>query len=148
MQQYWYSLIGDRSLTGTAGSNPAGSICCECCVLPGRGLCDRPIPRPEASYRMWCVIVCEEFGGPGSRWAVAPMGEGVREKTRIHYLTATLSVSAETHNYNLLWYSGGLRSRVSTCTKLSIPAAFPLIKGTRPSHFHEKRLLPSRSFEC
>jgi hypothetical protein len=23
-----------------------------CCVLSGRGLCDRPIPRPEESYRV------------------------------------------------------------------------------------------------
>jgi hypothetical protein len=31
------------------------SVCCECCVLPGRGLCDGPITRPEESYRVWCV---------------------------------------------------------------------------------------------
>ena len=35
------------------------SICCECCVLSGRGLCDGPIARPEESYRLWCVIVCD-----------------------------------------------------------------------------------------
>jgi hypothetical protein len=27
-------------------------------VLSGRGLCDGPIPRPEESYRLWCVCVC------------------------------------------------------------------------------------------
>jgi hypothetical protein len=26
-------------------------------VLSGRGLCDEPIPRPEKSYRLRCVIV-------------------------------------------------------------------------------------------
>jgi hypothetical protein len=31
------------------------SVSCECCVLSGRGLCDEPIPRPEESYRLWCV---------------------------------------------------------------------------------------------
>jgi hypothetical protein len=31
---------------------------CECCVLSGRDLCDVPIPRPEESYRLWCVCVC------------------------------------------------------------------------------------------
>jgi hypothetical protein len=31
------------------------SVCCECCVLSGRGLCDGPITRPEKSYRVWCV---------------------------------------------------------------------------------------------
>jgi hypothetical protein len=28
------------------------SVCCECCVLAGRGLCDWPITRPEESYRV------------------------------------------------------------------------------------------------
>jgi len=43
-----------------AGSNPAGSmdVCCECCVLPGKGLCDELITCPEESYRLWCVVVC------------------------------------------------------------------------------------------
>ena len=33
-------------------------VCCECCVLSGRGLCDGLITRPEESYRLWCVVVC------------------------------------------------------------------------------------------
>ena len=32
-------------------------VCCECCVLSGRGLCDGLITRPEESYRLWCVVV-------------------------------------------------------------------------------------------
>jgi hypothetical protein len=35
------------------------SVCCECCVLSGRGLCDGMITRPEESYRLWCVAVCD-----------------------------------------------------------------------------------------
>jgi hypothetical protein len=35
------------------------SICCECCVLSGRGLCDELIIRPEESYRLCCVVVCD-----------------------------------------------------------------------------------------
>ena len=33
------------------------SVCCECCVLSGRGLCDGLITRPEESYSV-CVCVC------------------------------------------------------------------------------------------
>jgi hypothetical protein len=33
-------------------------VCCECCVLSGRGLCDELITRPEEYYRLWCVVVC------------------------------------------------------------------------------------------
>jgi len=28
-------------------------------VLLGRGLCDELITRPEESYRMWCVPMCD-----------------------------------------------------------------------------------------
>jgi len=27
--------------------------------LSGRGLCDELITRPEESYRLWCVFVCD-----------------------------------------------------------------------------------------
>ena len=33
------------------------SVCCEFCVLSGRGLCDELITRPYESYRLWCVVV-------------------------------------------------------------------------------------------
>jgi hypothetical protein len=35
-------------------------VCCECCVLSGRGLCDGLITRPEESYQLWCVVVCDQ----------------------------------------------------------------------------------------
>ena len=35
-------------------------VCCECCVLSGRDLCDGLITRPEESYRMWRVVVCDQ----------------------------------------------------------------------------------------
>jgi hypothetical protein len=31
------------------------SVCCECCVLSGRGLCVGLITRPGESYRVWRV---------------------------------------------------------------------------------------------
>jgi len=34
-------------------------VYCECCVLSGRGLCDELITRPEESYRVSCVVVCD-----------------------------------------------------------------------------------------
>jgi hypothetical protein len=53
-------------------------VCCECCVSSGRGLCDELVPRPEESYRLWCVSdVCDreistKRGGPGPYRAVEP----------------------------------------------------------------------------
>ena len=34
-------------------------VCCECCVLSGRGHCNELITRPEESYRLCCVVVCD-----------------------------------------------------------------------------------------
>jgi hypothetical protein len=54
--------VYSSSLSGTACSNLAGSltsVSCECCVLLDRGLCYGLIPRPDESYRLWCVIVCD-----------------------------------------------------------------------------------------
>jgi len=42
-------------------TNPPGAwmfVCCECCVLSGRSLCDELITCPEESYRLWCVVAC------------------------------------------------------------------------------------------
>jgi hypothetical protein len=53
--------VCDWSLAGVGVSNPAGvwmSVWCECCVLSSRRLSNGPIARPEESYRLWCVIVC------------------------------------------------------------------------------------------
>jgi hypothetical protein len=31
-----------------------------CCVLSGRSLCDELVTRPEESYRLWRVVVCDQ----------------------------------------------------------------------------------------
>jgi len=59
------------------------SVSCECCVLLGRGLCDQLITRLEESYRLWCVVVCDDGSSimrrrwsTGGGGAVAPWGGG------------------------------------------------------------------------
>jgi hypothetical protein len=57
------------------------SVCCECCVLSGRGLCDGLITRPEESYRLWCVVVCDlETLWMRRSW---PTGGRLRKKERL-----------------------------------------------------------------
>ena len=34
-------------------------VCCDCCVLSGRGLCDGLTTRREESYRLWRVVLCD-----------------------------------------------------------------------------------------
>jgi len=54
------------------------SVCCECCVLSGRDLCDELITRPEESYRLRYVVVCDLESSCMSRpW---PTGGLLRQK--------------------------------------------------------------------
>jgi len=54
-------------------------VCCECCVLSGRGLSDELITRPEESYRLWCVVVCD-LETSRMRWLWPALGRSATEK--------------------------------------------------------------------
>ena len=45
------AYVYGRSPSEIVGSNPTEGmdVCCECCVLSGRGLCEELITRPEES---------------------------------------------------------------------------------------------------
>ena len=60
-------------------------VCCECRVLSGRGLWDELITRPEESYRLCCVVVCD----PETSRMVAPYIYDIRS-VRVNDLTLTL----------------------------------------------------------
>jgi len=59
------------SFAGIPGSNPAGafmSVSFECCVLSGRGHCDRLITRPEKSYRLSLSVVRCKINSLHQHW--------------------------------------------------------------------------------
>jgi hypothetical protein len=80
------ALVCGRSPAHMVGSNPAGGmdVClCECCVLSGRGLCYELITRPQESYRLWCVVVCDLETSKLRR--PCPTG-GLRAKNKIIFI--------------------------------------------------------------
>jgi len=64
-------------------------VCCECCVLSGRGLCFRLITCPEESYLVCCV---SEYNREASKmWRPCPNTKGcstMLQKCLINLLTA------------------------------------------------------------
>jgi len=65
-------------------------VCCECCVMSGRGLCDGLITHPGESYQLWHVIVCDQETSKTRRlkpamglWNTTSMGCNAR-KTNKH----------------------------------------------------------------
>ena len=71
------------------------SVCCECCVLSGRGLCDGLITRSEESYRLWRIVVCDLE----TPWMTRP------------WPTGGLSHEKETKKITYLEYLGNKRLR-------------------------------------
>jgi len=61
------------------------SVCCECCMLSGRGLCDELITRPEMSYEVWCVVVCDlETSWMRRPWPTGGPGGGLSRQKQIN----------------------------------------------------------------
>jgi hypothetical protein len=77
-------------------------VCCEYCVLSGRGLCDELITRPEESHQLWRVVVCDQETSKTRRlkpatglwkiktqWAVTP-GKQTNKQTLCIYCVRLL----------------------------------------------------------
>jgi hypothetical protein len=76
---------------------------CVLCVLSGRGLCDGLITRPEESYRLWCVLVCD-FGTSRMRGLKLIKGCKCRIK-KINIIIIISSSSSKNTFGNKNWFS-------------------------------------------
>jgi hypothetical protein len=68
-------------------------------VLSGRGLCDELITRPEKSYRLWCVVVCDlEPSRMGRPWPT--LGRSATKKKPI--LTCVFNFNENNYSFCLM----------------------------------------------
>ena len=75
-------------------------VCFECCVLSGRGLCDELITRPEESYRLWCVVVCDlETSRMRRPWPALGRSATGGKKRSITKIFATLILLQEVYGF-------------------------------------------------
>ena len=73
------------------------SVCCDCCVLSGRCHCDELITRPEESYRLWCVVVCD-LENLVNEGAVARVGPQRHKKIIIYMRVGHLKATEGPHD--------------------------------------------------
>jgi len=57
------------------------SVCCECCVLTGRGLFDELLTCPEESYPLWCVECDLEKSGMRRRLPTGALAPKTNKQT-------------------------------------------------------------------
>ena len=95
-------------------------VCCECCVLPDRVLCDGLITRPEESYRLWRVVVCDLETSKMRRlkpamglWKIQPKGCNGRKTNNKQFLFVRVA-----SNYNFLCMGYKPRARQSPAVRL------------------------------
>ena len=75
-------------------------VCCECCVLSGRGLCDELITRPDESYRLWCVAVCDlETSRMRRPWP--PLGLSAKGKEIVTFRSYCVSEKHSTGRFRM-----------------------------------------------
>jgi hypothetical protein len=70
----------------------------KCCVLSGRSLCDELITRPEESYQLWCVVVCD-LENLKNEEAMTPVGSQ-RHRKKEKYIYNLRSVA-----FDQIWHS-------------------------------------------
>ena len=75
-------------------------VCCECCVLSCRGLCDELITRPEESYRLWCVVVCDLENLKNEEAMTRVGSQSHRGKIKVSYTMFKAIINSVTIKYN------------------------------------------------
>jgi hypothetical protein len=80
-------------------------VCFECCVLSGRDLCDELITRPEESYRLGIVVVCDlEPSRMKRQWPA--LGRSATKKMLIiargHYCSSVHRINLENYENGIL----------------------------------------------
>jgi len=95
-----------------------------CWVLSVRGLCDELITRPEESYRLWCVVVCD------------------LETSRMRRPWPVLGRSATKKPYSLLWHFHTFSYLTPWNTVLHEKLTDPQLVKKSPALYGTWRLLP------
>jgi len=95
-------------------------VCCECRVLSGRSPWDELITRPEESYRLWCVVVCDlETSWMRRSWSTGgPSSPKQTKKTRIYIneISHLKVVSIVYSNIRDLQTEDSLKRKVEICS--------------------------------
>ena len=104
-------------------------VCCECCVLSGRGLCDELVTRPQESYRLCCVVVCD-LENLKNEEAMTRVGSQCHRKKSCILLIAFIINAVRTSEFSYVYLSCLL------CSPTQAVWPFGLMSFTQRWHWH------------
>ena len=76
---------------------PGAFVCCECCVLSGKGLYVELITRPEESHRLWCIAMCD-IGTTRMRRPWPALGRSATGQKKVEYSWFILHTTLTKHS--------------------------------------------------
>ena len=116
-------------------------VCCECCVLSGKGLCDELITRVEESYRLCCVVVCYlETSWMWWSWPTGGLSRQKKEQKIVTFSVCELVLDIQHERWRLrLAVNHALHIVGSECT---LGIGKYLAHSTRKRHLLPIDLLP------
>ena len=98
-------------------------VCCDCCLLSGRGLCDELITRPEQSYRLWCVVVCDLENLKKEEDMTRAGSQRHRKKNTFLYMFRTNTLWLEPSSNHEVWatrhHNTCLKILYAACTEVT-----------------------------
>jgi len=108
-------------------------VCCDCCLLSGRGLCDELITRPEECYWMWCVVGCDlETSRIRRPWPTGGLLSQKQKKKEVNQIWTVLRHSGQENSQTVQQYGDTNHTKIPApdlqtshlyCLRLQIMAA-------------------------
>jgi hypothetical protein len=122
-------------------------VCCECCVLSGRGLFDELITYPKESYRLWRVVVWPRNFVKEEAMAHWGLSRQNKQTNILHYCTSHYSDSSTCANdTEHKKHSTSRLCATDMCWTEVLEGVNSIVATGSQSHCKNAAVLPARKF--
>ena len=100
-------------------------VCCECCVLSGRGLYDELIIPPEESYRLWPVVMCDlETSWMRRPWPTGAVAPKINIKKQTCSLIQIQTDFSQVYKFHINLFSSLSNTLAGSCNFVTFLRSF------------------------
>jgi hypothetical protein len=102
------------------------SVCCECCFLSSRGLCDELITLPKNSYWLWCVVEWLSLCLSAMSWRHIP---STTWRSVVAWRPTRFTLGKRAPSFHWIWGSVGYTFGPDVLNKILLPGIEPRVFG-------------------